>query len=338
MFWGKSKSSLLTPVGTIEKALWTVAGGKGGTGKSVVTANLGLALSTLGYNTIAVDADLGAANLHTCLNIRRPSVTLNDFLANKVNTLAAVLLDTPNEKLKLISGGSELLGIANLNYQKKMKFMRHLNTLNAHFILVDLGAGTGFNVLDFFLLSNEGIIVCNPEPNAKLDAYSFLKNGVFRKLQSSLKDEDVIQKILQSVGSDTNNKGFEVSRLLKIARSMNGSTADKMSTVLTEFRPKLIMNKIRRKSQIAEGYQLVNLAKEYLGIQLDYLGFIEYDQKVIDASEKMMPFLLEYPNCSASQNIFKILYSLGITQNDGSERSFKKELSKEMKTVAKNWE
>ncbi len=338
MFWGKNENSLSESAGPIEKTIWTVAGGKGGTGKSVVTANLGIGLSTLGYYTTLIDADLGGANLHTCLSIRRPTASLQDFLSRKAESLADVLLDTPNEKLKLISGGSELVGIANLSYQTKMKLIRHMNGLKADFILVDLGAGTAFNTLDFFVLSNEGIIVCNPEPNAKLDAYSFLKNVVYRKLYGGFKNDPIIREILQSVGSGENGQHFSIGTIMKQAQQRNGNSTTKIEDLLRNFHPKLIMNKVRRRSQAAEGYQIVNLAKEYLGIQLNYIGIVEYDQKVIDANERMMPFLLEYPNCAASKNIVNIIQQLGIVHNDLSDRQLKKQFSKEMKAASKDWE
>ncbi len=63
-----------------DKRVWTFAGGKGGTGKTVMTANIGVALATMGYHVILVDADLGGANLHTILNIKYPSITLSDFI------------------------------------------------------------------------------------------------------------------------------------------------------------------------------------------------------------------------------------------------------------------
>lgn len=338
MFWGKQENLLSESAGPIEKTVWTVAGGKGGTGKSVVTANLGIGLSALGYYTTLIDADLGGANLHTCLNIRRPGASLQDFLSKKAESLDDVLLDTPNERLKLISGGSDLVGIANLSYQTKMKLIRHMNTLKADFILVDLGAGTAFNTLDFFVLSNEGIIVCNPEPNAKLDAYSFLKNVVYRKLQAGFKNDAVIREILQSVGSGETGQHFSIGSIMKLAQQRNGNSTTKIESVLKGFQPKLIMNKVRRKSQAAEGYQIVNLAKEYLGIQVNYIGIVEYDQKVIDANEKMMPFLLEFPNCAASKSIVNIIQQLGIVHNDMTERKFKKQFSKEMKSASKGWE
>ncbi|MEE8219789.1 MAG: P-loop NTPase, partial [bacterium] len=66
------------------KSIWAIGGGKGGTGKSFMTASLGIQLAQFGRRTIIVDADLGAANLHTCLGVKSPKVTLADFLSRTV--------------------------------------------------------------------------------------------------------------------------------------------------------------------------------------------------------------------------------------------------------------
>src|SRR5210317_604066 len=87
-----------------DKKVWAFAGGKGGTGKTAMTANIGVALATMGYRIILVDADLGGANLHTILNIKRPTRTLSDFINRRVETLNDILLPTPSENLRLISG------------------------------------------------------------------------------------------------------------------------------------------------------------------------------------------------------------------------------------------
>ena len=65
------------------KIIWSVAGGKGGTGKSIITANIGIGLSILGFRVILIDGDLGGPNLHNYLNIKKPTYTLNDFISNK---------------------------------------------------------------------------------------------------------------------------------------------------------------------------------------------------------------------------------------------------------------
>ena len=86
-----------------------------------------------------------------------------------------------------------------------------------------------------------------------------------------------------------------------------------------------------------EALQLVTLASEYLGIKLTFIGYIESDQKVIDAAEKMMPFLLQYPRCKASQSLFKILDDLNFANNNGRPFKHFYQFKKEMKSQAKIW-
>jgi len=316
--------------------VWAVAGGKGGTGKSVVAANLGIGLALFGNKVILIDADLGGANLHTVLNIRHPQYNLNDFITNEKANLKEILLDTPAKSLKLISGGSELVGVANIQHYKKAKLLRHILQLPADFIIVDLGAGQSFNTLDFFNISNEGIIVTNPEPTAKLDAYSFIKNVVYRKIFSSFKKDSPVYALVKKILIDERHKSFQLPRLPMIVGQVFPEEGKKISAVLKSYRPKLIMNKIRRSSQISESYQLVTLATEYLGIHIQYIGHIENDQKVLDANEKMMPFVLQYPRSQASRDLFKILETLDISDNGTPLRHFT-QFKKHTKTQAKVW-
>lgn len=321
----------------LDAHIWAVAGGKGGTGKSVISANLGIGLSSAGKKVILIDGDLGGANLHTCLNIRYPQTNLNDFLTNEKSNLEDILLDTPSESLKLISGGSELVGIANVQYSKKTKLLRHITQLSADYIIVDLGAGQSFNTLDFFNLSNEGIIICNPEPSSKLDAYSFLKNVVYRKILTNFKTKSTEYKIIKKILVDERNKTLQLRRLPLIIGQLYPDAGTKISEILQSFKPRLIMNKVRRKSQIDEALQLVTLASEYLGIKLRFIGSIESDQKVVDATEKMMPFLLQYPRCKASQNLYKILDDLEAINGNGKPFKHFYQFKKEMKSRAKIW-
>ena len=75
--------------------LWSIGGGKGGIGKSLITLGLGVALARLGNRIILVDGDLGGANLHTLMGVRYPHVTLEHFLTKKVAQLEDTIIETP---------------------------------------------------------------------------------------------------------------------------------------------------------------------------------------------------------------------------------------------------
>jgi len=92
--------------------IYAVASGKGGVGKSVLSASLGVGLAAMGKEVILIDADLGGANLHTCMGMLEPRYTLFDFYSLEKETLADIVLTTPVENLRLISGGCGTLGLA----------------------------------------------------------------------------------------------------------------------------------------------------------------------------------------------------------------------------------
>jgi len=299
------------------KKVWTFAGGKGGTGKTAMTANIGIALATMGYRVILVDADLGGANLHTILNIKRPEVTLFDFINRRVENLNDILLNTPSENLKLISGGSDMIGLANIPYQTKIRLQRHLERLEADLILLDLGAGTNYNTLDFFVLSNEGFVICNPEPTAKINSYTFLKSVVYRLIEREFKKGTQLKELIVKEGIKNKGGSLPIPELLNRIREVDAVSSVKLKHMLEQFQPKLLMNRLRRYAQENEGLQLADLTKKYLGISLHYLGMVRDDSHVIDSSELMMPFVLQFPGCGASKDIYNLISKLGVEDKLG---------------------
>ena len=159
-----------------------IASGKGGVGKSVLAASLGAALARRGSTVVLADLDLGASNLNTILGIRSPGAGLGGFIAKKADSLESITLETEIPNLSFIPGDSLLPGTANLNYFMKLKIMKALEEFPADYIILDLGAGTAYNVIDFFCLTNSGLLVTIPETTAILNAYSFLKFTLFRMI------------------------------------------------------------------------------------------------------------------------------------------------------------
>ena len=167
-----------------EKKIVAIGGGKGGIGKSLLASSLGIELARRGQRVILVDLDLGGANLHTALGIAHPEETLYDFVGRRVETLEELAVETGIENLRLISGSLDAIGAANPLHQQKLRLMRAIQGLNAEIILLDLGAGSHFNVLDFFLLADQGIVTLVPEPTAVENAYRFVKAAFFRRLKA----------------------------------------------------------------------------------------------------------------------------------------------------------
>ena len=118
----------------MDKRIWALGGGKGGTGKSFISSSLGLHLASLGRDVLVIDADLGGPNLHTLLGMRNGHPDLGDFLTNKVPLLEDAAVETPYPGLSIIRGTENVLFVANLNHYRKLRLLRQLRQL-----LVELG-------------------------------------------------------------------------------------------------------------------------------------------------------------------------------------------------------
>ena len=290
-----------------ETVIWPVAGGKGGTGKSTLTANIGVGLSMLGYKVILVDGDLGGADLHLFFDQISPARSLSSFISKEVGSLNDVLLPTPNENLRIACGGNELVGMANLSYAAKTKLLRHIGALDADYVLIDLGAGSSYNTLDFFTLSDSGIIVSTPEPHARVDAYGFIKNSIYRKLRRLFNKSDEVTKVIGAFASKDGRKSGRVSDLVKRIAALDPVAATQAYDLLQAYRPKLIMNRVRNRRHIEEAHRFVSLVEDYLSTRLEYVGYVRNDDKILDACERRKPILIHSPKAAASIDVYNVL-------------------------------
>ena len=144
-----------------------IASGKGGVGKTVVTANLAICLAQQlcqkQGSVVAIDLDLGCGNLNACLGVRSNNGNINNFLLNQETSLKGILTPTGQESLQVIcSSYSGAHGIQ-LSHDQKRELLAEVGTLDADFVLMDLGAGISTDVLDLFLGASEKIVVITPE-------------------------------------------------------------------------------------------------------------------------------------------------------------------------------
>ncbi|WP_051688351.1 MinD/ParA family protein [Desulfofalx alkaliphila] len=151
-----------------------ITSGKGGVGKTNITVNLAMALSSAGFKVVIFDADLGLSNAEVLLGLN-PRHTVYDFLYYDV-PLEQVLTDAPNN-VKIISGGCGLLELANLSSEAIKHLQRSLTgfDLDADFVLVDTGAGINKSVLAFLAAAQDVLVVVTPEPTSITDAYGLIK-------------------------------------------------------------------------------------------------------------------------------------------------------------------
>jgi flagellar biosynthesis protein FlhG len=287
-----------------------VGGGKGGSGKSFIAANIGVSLSRRGQRVIMVDTDLGGANLHTLLGLAPPRATLDDFINRRVDSIRDVIAKTDIPNLGLVIGARDSLNAANPKIHQKLKIIRHIQNLDGDYVIVDLGAGNSFNVLDFFLVSNEGILVITPEPTSVENAYRFIKSAFYRKVRKLAAQPDV-RRIIEIAMDQKNTKGIRTPiDLVAVVASTDRAMGDVLGHELDCFRPRLIINQVRTKADMDIGFSMKSSCLRFFGINLNYFGYVAYDNEVWHSVQRKKPIVLERPYARASKCIAEITNKL----------------------------
>jgi flagellar biosynthesis protein FlhG len=152
----------------------TIAGGKGGVGKSSLAVNLAIQMSRAGKKVIIFDADFGLANIEILFDTT-PKYNLSDLIYHGM-TMKEIITPGPLD-IGFISGGSGVLAMNNLHHDQVLYLVKSLSDLNeiADVILIDTGAGVSDQVLEFVMASREILLVTTPEPSSVMNSYSLLK-------------------------------------------------------------------------------------------------------------------------------------------------------------------
>lgn len=283
-----------------------IASGKGGVGKSLLAANLAIAISQAGKNVVLADLDLGASNLHLALGMHRNKHGIGTFLTGS-SKFSEIVLKTNYENLRFIPGDTEITGFATLGSEQKKRLIDKLFSLDADYLILDLGAGTYSGILDFFLLSAQGVLVTTPTVTAILDAYLFLKNIVFKIITSSYPKDSLGKAYITEIKNDANKmQKLYIPNLISELKQVDFENTEEVITTLNIFKPRVVLNMFEKPNDSEMIYKLRSSCKEYLGISLEHLGVIAKDSLQDIALASRLPVIIYKKNALISQGIYRI--------------------------------
>jgi flagellar biosynthesis protein FlhG len=293
-----------------QRQIWSVGGGKGGIGKSLIATSLGWQLARMGQRVVLVDADLGGANLHTCLGLPAPARTLADFIQRRLDTLEEALTETGVPGLQLLSGAADLLTAANIKHLQKVRVLKKIRGLEVDVVLIDIGAGTSFNILDFFLVSDVSILTVVPEPSSIENGYRFIKGGLYRRLRSASRHEGT-RRLVEAALDPKNALGVRTPLdLLRRVEEQDPEEAAVLRREMSSFQPRFVVNEVRDERDVAIGHQLVAACIRHLGLKASYAGFVHYEDSVWQAARRRRPFMADAPTSRAAEEIRRLTRGL----------------------------
>jgi flagellar biosynthesis protein FlhG len=286
-----------------------VASGKGGVGKSLVAANLAVAFAQAGQRVVLADLDLGASNLHLVLGNQKSQMGIGTFLNNTKSNFNDAIVTTDIRGLRFIPGDNEIPGTANLTMSQLKALVRKLLALKdeADILLLDLGAGTHQSILDFFLLSGQGIVVSAPAVTAVLNAYVFLKNAVFRMMFTSYSKGSAARAYLEKIRKESaSHHKLYIPKILPEIKKIDKASYDKFKNRLDMLHPRLIMNMVDEPKNADVAAKIRRSCEEYLALKIEHLGIIYRDTMQDVALSSRLPITLYKPQSVLSQAIYRI--------------------------------
>lgn len=337
-----------------------VAGAKGGVGKSVLAANLGVYLATIGRKTVVVDADEGGATLHAFFGVSHPGgippfvPPLPTFLRHpddldeeepeveaapeppdggepdleprsepdprpESNPPATGPVPLPIPNLYLWHAGIDEPRRGSRRRARRGRLVSRLRSLDADFVVVDLGSGTPRSLLDLWLDADLSVFVTLPEPTAVEGTYRFVRavyaRALLRQAETGEERRRVVA-LLRSLGNTPPPPDL-LARLRE--EDPDDPLVEKAEALAEGFELPLVVNQTRLRADLELGDWMATAAWRRLGLVIDYLGYVDADDTVRNTLRSGRPLLVESPGTKASRNIEKIARRL-LARHAGKRR------------------
>ncbi|RPI77929.1 MAG: MinD/ParA family protein [Desulfobacteraceae bacterium] len=284
-----------------------IAAGKGGVGKTFLTANLGLALAEYGKKTIVIDLHLGGSNLHSFLGLSNQYPGVGEFMRNRQLQLESLLAPTVFPNLRFLPGDSRTPFMPNITHAQKERLIAQINHLQADYVLIDLGAGTSFHTLDFFRMAPYGLLLTSPEYPSVMGLLAFLKYFLLRAMVRTFARQRQLKEFTRYLSLDPMaNEHLNIDLLRNKLIELDPLAVEKLLTLCRQYRPRIVFNMGTHPNEIELSEQINKSLSSVLAMKAEYLGFIFQDPAVAEAVRKRAVFLPDYGESPAADDIRRL--------------------------------
>jgi flagellar biosynthesis protein FlhG len=272
------------------------AAGRGGTGRSLLAANVAVYLAQTGKKVVAIDADPAGGSLHLLLGTPRPPRGFGELLRARVDGLTELIVDTPVAGVGLVGGEGAAFGGPRPKQTAK-GILGAIEALEVDYVVLDLGPPDSTLGLDLWLAADVPVLVTLPDPASIEATYRFVKSGFVRRLRAT--------RGLDKLVTNPQGPPRAALDLFRTARE-GGGPAERLEMEIRRYRPRFIVNQTRTLPDLKLGGWMQAAARRRLGHPLEYLGHVESDETVWLAARRRRPLMAEYPEAKVAKNIERI--------------------------------
>jgi flagellar biosynthesis protein FlhG len=282
-----------------------VGGGKGGVGKSLLSANLAARLAKLGLKVAAFDLDTGGANLHTYFGMTSAPLNIGDWLVHQRSDVNAVLAPSGIDGLSIASAQRDDAWAVSdcLNADGFARLWSGITALGGQgyqVILLDLGAGTSRHTIDLFCCAHAGIVTALPEPTSVENAYLFMRATLWRVLghaATRMGRADEGAMVLAALGQENASlPGRSYTEKLRVLFQSNPSLIGPMAAALSGRLMGIMLNQTRSQADADIGRAMEMASQRYFGFTSAYLGYLNYDETAWKSLRNKRLLLQDFPH------------------------------------------
>jgi flagellar biosynthesis protein FlhG len=295
LIFEKNKS----PISFFKPQVLSFASGKGGVGRSFIVSSLGITLAKMGLRVVVVDFDFTGANLHSWFGQSPSNPNIGDFFKSPNLHLKDIMNSTNIEELKIIHGFWPTWGIFNINSKFMAQFLEELKSLPADMILVDLGSGLSPFQWEVLNVSSDIILVSTPEPLSIEKNYRWVEKYLVQYFKEKNRDGFSEAELLKYwIGrTDTKHQLFQIRGFFeKEFNKVKSKNNKEMISDKSLIGPiQLILNQTRSYEDENLGASVKSVFNKNYFTNLNYAGFIQYDNAVWQCARQRDPVLLTQP-------------------------------------------
>ena len=252
----------------------TIAGGRGGIGKSMVAAQLAWAFSDSGRRVVLVDLDLAGPRQHVLVGASEARPGLAALVGQRRDPdepPEPLLCQTRHPNLSLIAGGDSAMPPSALTPAIRLLLAQRLWSLPVDVVVVDVGAGIGYDPVDLLELGHHRLLVSSCHPNAVQDAFGLLRTAVARVLQRHLGRAGQLGLLEPAVRT---RDGERMSEILARVQMTDIALHAAIVRDLVSFGGALIGTLVPDVTQLGTLQTMSRMAAEYLGVAVPLLGWL----------------------------------------------------------------